>query len=341
MQIGLHEEDESFDWGSLFYWVSVYGAAMTVVCSVDLYSRDGTDDEVLESDVPENLWALNLIAAVGQSTYGSHSVSAVAITLLSTVMGCLQLFVLFLVVHDIDPNADPVTSKPSSPWVKSTWSVNCMKWVMVTFLGVFMVREAGDCRMLIEAIIHTNKRRLSEPKFLLFFSAGFQYLILIMIIWGGVTAVLSFQAVPDILYSSMSITFIAKVDEAFFTMVSQIFDLEAEFTIVHHTYNTNPDDPAKTSGTGSRQASGTYDFLESANDSEVEGAALGGRSMTSGEDTLQGSPMPKAAHALLRFMVILPVVLAVALCVRAFHTNVMPSERLHAFQDWLSHSLRR
>merc|ERR1719296_265763 len=225
----------------------------------------------------------------------------------------LQLFVLFLVVHDIDPYATPVTTVPSSPWVKNAWSVNCMKWIMVTFLGVFMVREAADFRMLMESILITCRSRLTIPKACLMFLAVFQYVILMMIIWGGVTAVLSFQAVPDILYSSMSITFIAKVDDAFFTMVSQVFDIEADFTIVHGSLGrperARPGEPTEAH----------YDFAAD---------------QASSDKDLRGARINSFWQVGLRFMVLLPVVFAVALIARAMSTNVMPSERLHFIREW-------
>lgn len=343
------EDETFFSMGNTLYWSCVYSTVALMVWALHKYSSDCEQADADESDVPENLWALNLIAAIRQAKYGRFYVNAKVVTALSVFMGCLQLFVLFLVVHDIDPNADPVTSKPSSPWVKSTWSVNCMKWVMVTFLGVFMVREAGDVRMLLEAIIMTHSERLSTSKTLLYFTSAFQYLILIMIIWGGVTAVLSFQAVPDILYSSMSITFIAKVDEAFFTMVSQVFDIKAEFTIIHREkadIGSSPrlcPSPRSEAGAGSsprreqRPEGGQpqpHDFAD------PSGALPSGAEAKLAETETGGQPISPIASALLRFMVILPVVLAVALNIRAFYTNVMPSQRLHASMEWAEHAMR-
>lgn len=306
-----HEDLLSSNWSSVLYWSCVNGFVLLGLYGIHKHSHSMQNDVevVYESDVPENLWALNLIAAVKQAKCGRLHVPTVAVSTLSMAMGILQLFVLFLVVHDIDPNADPVTSKPSSPWVKSTWSINCMKWLMVTFLGVFMVREAADCRMLVMATLVTDSQRLFVPKWFLMFMAGFQYLIMIMIIWGGVTAVLSFQAVPDILYSSMSITFIAKVDEAFFTMVSHVFDIDADFTIVHSQAPSTPPPSAR----GMR---GEYDDR--------------------GADK-KSDPISVFGLVLLRFIVVFPIVLAMALISRAFHTNVMPSERIHALKDLVLH----
>merc|ERR1719296_171378 len=143
---------------------------------------------------------------------------------------------LTLLIKDIDPQATPVTTKPSDPWVHTAWSVNCMKWMMVIFMAVYMEREAGQCRVYTESVLLTNGRRLTLPRHVLLSLAFLHFLIMIGIVWGGVACVLSFQSVPNILYSSTAIILIAKVDGSSWDLVKHVFDIRGEFTIVHGRY---------------------------------------------------------------------------------------------------------
>merc|ERR550514_1688547 len=59
----------------------------------------------------------------------------------------------------------------------------------------------------------------------------FQYVVLLGVVWGGVSVILSCQAVPDILYNSLAITFIVCVDELFYEFVQKVFDVDTELSI--------------------------------------------------------------------------------------------------------------
>merc|ERR1711977_605143 len=122
--------------------------------------------------------------------------------------GFLQVFTVFLIVHDLDPTAAPVTTHPSSPWVKRPWTVNCMKWIMVTFLTVGLTNEAFQAAQIFKASLKVSAARLTVPRLLPLFMPAFQYCVLLGVVWGGVSVILSCQATPDILFNSLAITFI-------------------------------------------------------------------------------------------------------------------------------------
>jgi len=274
-----------------------------------------------EVELPRSMWSLNMVASIGQAKVCDKDISAVMVGAVTLFMASLQIFALFLVVHDIDPNAEPITTKPTSPWIKSGWSVNCMKWLMVTFLSTLMVTEAGDVRMIMTCILETNSSRLREPRVFLMSVCFFQYIILVFVIWGGVSAVLSFQSVPDILYSSMSITYIAKVDEAVFTMLYQVFHIEADFRVIH----------------GNKVSKMTSEGLWSALDVDGDGNITkkefhefqDAQRRVILDEKLRPEKIPQVVGMLLHFLTAFPTLLGFALIGRAFYTNVMPTDRFH------------
>jgi len=284
-----------------------------------------------ETHLPPNLWSLNLACAVGQVKLGKADLWSPIVTMLSLFFGALQIISLFLVVHDINPNTTPVTEHPSSPWVSSPWSVNCMKWIMVTFLSLFMVRESAQCRILLNGIMETNRLRLTVPPAFLFFVASIQYVIVILVIWCGVSAVLSFQAVPDILYSSMSVTFISNVDEACFELLNHVFGVEVDFVIVHGM-------PLRRM---SRQD--LFEALDADGDGVItkeEMMAFEGSMSTEDLSKLRHEAIPWWVDIALRFLTVFPCMLGFGLFSRAFYTNVMPTSRIHALKNVIIAALR-
>jgi len=278
-----------------------------------------------EVSLPENMWALNLVAAIGQAKTGRHDISALFTGVVSLFMATLQISVLFLVVHDINPHATPVTTVSSDPWIDTGWTVNCMKWLMVTFMSVLMVTEAGQVRTTLTCIIETNSHRLQQSRWFLVMVCFLQYIIALFVIWGGVAAVLSFQSVPDILYSSMAIVYISKVDEAFFVMLCQLLDVEADFTVVH----------------GRKVRQMTNDSLWSALDADGDGSVTRdelrkfqeGQKVVLHDELLRPEKLSRATDVVMHCLTAFPFLLGFALIGRAMATNVMPTDRFHDLKD--------
>jgi len=148
----------------ILYWGFVSSVVLVIACFARRSAEQAkVDEEDVENssfagsqpratELPQNLWTLNLAAAVGQVKIGRHELRPAVVNMLSVFFGTLQILALFLVAHDINPSAPPVTEHPASPWIQSPWSVNCMKWIMVTFLSLFMVNESAQCRILFVGI---------------------------------------------------------------------------------------------------------------------------------------------------------------------------------------------
>lgn len=183
--------------------------------------------------LPPNMWTLNVVCALGQATDRKGNIlNPMFVFTAGIAMGLLQLFVLFLVVYDIDPSATPYTEKPAAPWKTSPLTVNCMKFVMVFFLGMSVVAEAGDAYDNFIVGVGVDKRDLLTRRFNVLFIPAFHYFITMSVILAGVSVILSCQAVPDILYNSMAIVFITQVDELFWNFISQTFEVEAEWQVM-------------------------------------------------------------------------------------------------------------
>eukprot|EP00928_Gymnodinium_smaydae_P014474 TRINITY_DN15309_c0_g1_i1.p1 TRINITY_DN15309_c0_g1~~TRINITY_DN15309_c0_g1_i1.p1 ORF type:complete len:436 (+),score=92.84 TRINITY_DN15309_c0_g1_i1:55-1362(+) len=275
------------------------------------------------SDLPQTMWALNLVSAIGQANIHFYYVATI-----STVMAVFQVALLFLVVHDINPQASPVTTQAASPWVKDVWTINCMKWLMTTFLCVQMVTEAGRWKDVYTAILVTNRSRLCASRFILCTCVSGQYIVLVFVVWGGVSTVLSFQAVPDILYSSMAICFVAGVDEAVFKMIHQLFDVEADFMILHCKKATTENLFEVLDADGDGQVS-REEWLTAISRAEHHEGNV------DDDEVLRAQPVNEWVDAVLKFMAAFPCLLGFFLMSRAFYTNVMPTERLHALLNYL------
>lgn len=294
-----------------------------------LTARSNTQEVLTPKEVhlPENMWALNLIAAIGQAKTGNKLVSPYFTAVITMTMASLQIAVLFLVVHDINPNATPVTIESSDPWIHTGWTVNCMKWLMVTFMCLLMVTEAGEFRDNVTCILETNSHRLNVSRLFLAFICSFQYIIMLFVIWGGVAAVLSFQSVPDILYSSMSITYISKVDEAFYIMLMQLLDVEADFVVVHGR---------KVPKMSSESIWASLDADGDGQVTQEEFSAFQERQRNLvNDEKLRPRHIPHWGNHCLHFLAAFPCLLGFAMIGRAMHTNVMPTQRLHAMKDGL------
>jgi len=294
---------------TVWYWLmatAVVGCFASIVLWLNVQRdptprgdpNDPTSEVKVVIDLPHNMYALTLVTALRQATTHGFEIPAPMAWVIVISMGFLQLFVVFLIVHDIDPQALPVTSEaPGSPWIKTFYTVHCMKWIMVTVLICHMVGEISQCTCVWEASFQVNKRRLSEPRCFILIALTIQYIVTLGIIWGGVSAVLSLQDVPNIVYSSLAITFIGTIDERLFDFLQQILDIEAEFKVT---------------------LSGFYGVAS----------------------TSQGPPkddleLPIWYPLTLKIVQIYPMLLGFALIGRAWYTNIMPTDRIHALLDIL------
>mmetsp|Transcript_34982 Transcript_34982/g.96755 ORF Transcript_34982/g.96755 Transcript_34982/m.96755 type:complete len:430 (-) Transcript_34982:115-1404(-) len=316
----------------------VYWGAISTAVVIFIYFRWHTfkpypvaGEAPEKSKLPVNIWTLNVVAAVRQAKVGEFDMSPVLVGIIAVCLGSIQMFALFLVVHDIDPDADPVTTKSSSPWIKSGWSVNCMKWLMVSFLSAQMVKEAGQCKEMFAATMITNRNRLCVPKCFLFFIASIEYLVLILVVWGGVAVVLSFQAVPDILYSSMAIVFVASVDGAVFEMFHQLFDIKADFTIVHGVVATPKTCFTELDSDGDGYVSMQEWFTA------MGRASIQNDPATAAENkNLQGEQISFGADLFFRLLTAFPAFLAFFMISSGFYLHQSPTEEVHEIEKVLS-----
>lgn len=240
---------------TIYYWGVVFLAVFVIGCSYQAWLSMKERNDIssshyslwnlvdpnavfTERELTRNLWVFYLIVACGQAKVPYmqripvHCVGALAIT-----MGCLQMFTVYLIVHDINPVAAPVTTMEAvskvSPWKESAWSVNSMKWIQVIFITTALVKEIGQGMHLFSAGLTIAGSRLKVPRFSVLFMAVMQYTVTMAVLYGGVSIILSFQAVPDIIYSSMAITFIANVDDTLYEFCEQVFDIDADFVVDH------------------------------------------------------------------------------------------------------------
>lgn len=196
----------------------------------DDVSKDAKDEET--DELPRNMWALILVSAIGQAKFESNEkpISTWLVVLVSLFMGTIQLTALFLMIHDLDPNADPYTVRPSTPF-GSPWTVNSMKVIMTIFMVIALVSEAGQCNKVFSVGMQIKDEKFISSRTIPLAMELFQYIIAISVTWSGVAVILSFQSVPDIIYSSMSIMCISGVDEMFFECFDAVIGLDADFEV--------------------------------------------------------------------------------------------------------------
>lgn len=335
------EMNEQYDETAVRDWLFILVVALLLAWLVEHFSPEHHGEAArperglfANSLVPINFYALSLVASVQQAYVPSGLLSAWLVILGTLLKAFMQILALFLTVGAIDPLALPVTSEPNSPWVSNPWSVNCMKWLMVILLAVFMVDDTGECSTFLEAVLLTNRRRLSVPKVVLLGIGTVQLAIALTIVWGGVVVVLSFQNVPDILYSAMAIKMIAKVDRAFFHMLLEVFCVTGNFLIIHgHTMDENAMTPRSASMVGHIPPTRLRDNRTMSDSLSADKPPEMHIQRTLQE--LIHEPIDYCVHLLLRFMVLLPFAFALGLTSRAFLTGVIPSRDFHQLWDLL------
>lgn len=240
-QTGNKSQPTFFDGFWLVYWGSVALVAFLIVFITRKGRKNPKENDESGSDAPEekepeelprNMWALILVSAIKQARFESSGkeISPWFVVLVSLFMGTVQLTALFLMIHDLDPNADPYTVKPSTPF-GSPWTVNSMKVIMTIFMVIALVSEAGQCNKVFSVGIQVNDDNFCVSRKIPLAMEFFQYIIAISVTWSGVAVILSFQSVPDIIYSSMSIMCISGVDEMFFECFDAVVGLDASFDV--------------------------------------------------------------------------------------------------------------
>lgn len=212
----------------------------------NLGSIDEDDAGEQEEDTPTfeldaNIWALNFVAAIGKAKYQDGAdVSPVYTGAISIFMCLIQFAALRLMTGALYPGAHPWTTEPESPWLKgySGATVNMMKFIMFVFLAVGQISEVSQSRRVVTVALATGTdtyvgAKYVKPwyRFIPIVGAILQYMVSVIVVWAGISTVLSFQTVPDIVYSSMSVVFLTSADEMFADMVMTIFDIQADFGI--------------------------------------------------------------------------------------------------------------
>jgi len=257
------------------------------------------DAKLQSAHLPENMWTLCLVAALGQAKMpGSGKkdeviLRASLVAAICIFMAFIQLSALFLIIHDIDPNSDPVTTVPSSPF-GSPMSVNSMKVIMTSLLAVALVSEAGQCKATFQVGLEVYGCRLRSSRWLPLAMTSMQYLVGISVVWAGCCAILSFQSVPDIIYSSMAITCISNVDEFFYGAFEEVTGLNADFHVLKRLVSVDDED----TGDSARKHKNSV------------------------------RPLPLAYHFFSKLGLFFPMVFAGAVFGRGWYTGHMPSERV-------------
>jgi len=290
-------------------------------------------DAPKQIELPRNLWSMNLLASLGQvsmshrrgTTQRIHNIPLPITSIITVAMAISQAMALFVMVHDLNPNAHPVTSELQNSWMSTTLTVNCMKWLMVFFLAMDTISGAGQFKTLCTAICLVDANHLSSSRALLLCISCFQYAIDMLVLYCGVNVVLNFQVVSDIVYCGVAMTFITKLDKLFYETLHAVFDIDSTFTVLvdnsgerylhkhrpHHRRHTLP-------------------VRRHHKQAPKEDADL----LESQASNVKPQELPFWFDELLCFIVALPMFMAMGFTGRAFYTNTMPNQRLyHAIQN--------
>lgn len=197
-----------------------------------------------ELTLAESMWTLCLVASLGQAKWKravfrkrDWPIPAPIIASGSVIMGCSQFWALALIVHDLNPAAKPITEVPSTDWKTEPWTVNSMKWLMCLYICVSAVGEAVEAKKFLAACFVVNHHRLKCSRIVPVCCAIFQYVVVLFVIWAGISATLSLHSVPEILYSSMAILFILNIDEIVYKFCAELFDIDADFQVVRPSHS--------------------------------------------------------------------------------------------------------
>eukprot|EP00403_Amphidinium_massartii_P013901 CAMPEP_0178411092 /NCGR_PEP_ID=MMETSP0689_2-20121128/21318_1 /TAXON_ID=160604 /ORGANISM="Amphidinium massartii, Strain CS-259" /LENGTH=445 /DNA_ID=CAMNT_0020032291 /DNA_START=296 /DNA_END=1630 /DNA_ORIENTATION=+ len=252
-------------------------------------------------EMPRNLWAFLVVVALGQAKIHRIDFPRIPAIVITIVASFIQLSAVSLLLYDIDPSASPWTTNPDAQWKTSGMSVNLMKAVQIVFLIAALVPEVGQSLSVFQAVFLVRNRasELRIPSKFLVAMGCLQYCITMWTLFGGVSVVLSFQNTPDIIYSSMAITFISAADDTFYLFFEQITDIEADFIVVESL----DEDPEGLDGSS---ASPVYHHQD----------------------------LPYSVIVAMKTLSVFPLVWAVFLLSRAWYSNVMPSERVRTILQY-------
>lgn len=192
------------------------------------------DDGLVTRTLATDFWSLCVLINYGQvQDWRGRPARPLPWYLLAFCMGLMQLSALAFILEGINPHASPWTTTPSAHWVRSGTSVNCMKFIMVSFLGLSVTTEAsGAYRNWVSAAQFMPEEKDSPPPTIFAVLVPcFHYLITLGTILGGVAVVLSCQQTPSILYNSLAILFITQVDEVVYKYCSEMFGLKVDWEV--------------------------------------------------------------------------------------------------------------
>lgn len=270
------------------------------------------DGKLETTHLPENMWSLCLVAALGQAKLpNSNKKSEVllrpgVVAVICVFMALIQVGALFLIIHDIDPNSDTITTEPSTPY-GSPASVNSIKVIFTLLLAIALVSEAGQVKATFQVGLEVYSCRLRTSRWLPLAMVSMQYLVGIAVVFSGCCAILSFQSVPDIIYSSMAITCISNVDEFFYEAFQEVTGLEADFRVMKRMIGDDVD----TDGASARHHKTSV------------------------------RPLPLAYHFCSKLGLFFPMVFAGCVFGRAWYSGHMPSERITLLTSgtfsWFAH----
>lgn len=339
-------------WGLLLA-VGMLAAGLVALWRTSVQVEPGTVLVAPDTAVDPNLWALNLLAAIGQAKFpNGRPVPAWVVALLSLGLGMLQLTAIALMLGAINPTADPVTKVPSSPWLQhaNPWSVNCMKWLMVTVLTIGQIGETAQCRNTAMLTLRVHHSRFNVSRAVPLVAAMMQYLVSVLVIWAAVSIVLSFQSVLDIVYSSMSVFFITSADEMFFEALRSVFDIHSNFDVSggHVDQESGGTDVVAwtSSAAGAhaahRHSHGAVPGLFSHTQSHRKSHFLrhhSGSDKSEASDKVEGvsfelEELPAWLWWLLKLLQIFPFFFSFQVIGRAMYTGTMPLNRLHLPGVW-------
>mmetsp|Transcript_26809 Transcript_26809/g.46517 ORF Transcript_26809/g.46517 Transcript_26809/m.46517 type:complete len:434 (-) Transcript_26809:204-1505(-) len=225
-------------------------ASQAQLADIPEEKKEEEEKEVFSVELCDNMWSLNYVAAIGQAKYGNGTYVTPGFTgIISVGMCVVQLAGLFLMIGAINPTALPWTKEPGAPWLKgeSGMTVNLMKLFMTIFLAVGQVQEVSQSKKIITVAFSSGDHVYKKAwyKFIPLAGAALQYSVAMTVIWGGVATVLSFQTVPDIVYSSMSVFFFTTADEMFADATMQLFDITPDWEVQLSPEEEEAADPFK------------------------------------------------------------------------------------------------